>query len=156
MTKSADILRKKGGLILSPAVRPSEAPISSSAGMADAPADLTGKVQRVDVNTVAADGSGEARVIFSGPGSGYKWTVERASIGSVNGSFTNCEVHAGDFKEAQPFDTLVDTSDVPASDVADESSPIYVGPEQTLLFRFLGGAGGDDATARIQYTEEPV
>ena len=165
MTLSRDVLRY-GALQLSPAVAPSEDAISSSSGMVTEPSTALAagtRTTKSDANEASiittGDFAGEAHVVFDGPGPGYKWSVERASIGSVGVGgdvFDYCEVHAGDFSIDNPFLTLVDTTPVPAADVADESSPIFVNQGQKLLFRFVATVytAGMVATARIQYVEE--
>jgi hypothetical protein len=113
-------------------------------------------VEKSDALISQANAAGVATLVFSGPPPGFKWKVERASVGSQQGHFTTCEVHAGAINTQNKFLTLVDVTTVPNSAVADEASPIFVGPGQPLTFVFNGGTVGDDATARIQYVEEAL
>lgn len=158
-------LKSPGELLISPLVLPSDMPASSSGegkGSPYGPSTLVqagSTVQRSDSLTGYWDGNAPGLVLaFDGPGPGMKWKVERASVGAVAQNWQNCEVHAGEYKASNPFATLVDNSIVPTTDIADEASPIYVGPGQPLIFIFKGTAAapGDDGTARIQYTEEVV
>lgn len=157
MTLSRQLL-SPGRLILSPAVEPGERPLSGMPSYGPSTLSNAGnRVQRSDVLTSVWDGSGPGLDLsFDGPGPGFKWRVERASVGAVSAGWTNCEVHAGVINPDNPFETLVDNSFIPNTDIADESSPIFVGYGQRLTFRFTGGAPGDDATARIQYTQEAL
>lgn len=174
MSLSRDLLTR-GRLNISPAVVPSAQPRSSidpGSATSNAPSELSKQtvpghaVQRSDSFTSVWDGvtfdpAGNPimDLVFDGPGSGYKWRVERASVGSTATNWTKVEVHAGQINNANPFPTLVDNASVPATDIADEASPIYVGPNQALTFRFVGSGGtstGDDGTARIQWVEEKL
>jgi len=167
MTLTRDTLRG-GRLNISPAVLPdvtetsprsSYDPESALSNTLAPPSKIqTLAISRTDVQTGLYDGSsGLLDLIFIGPAPGYTWKVQRASIGSVADEWDSCQVHAGTINDANPFETLVDNSDVPNTDIADEDSPIFVQGGQALTFRFIASgasAAGDDATARIQYVEQ--
>jgi len=157
-------LQHPGYLILSPAVEPGETPEQIVPGGIGGltppdpnnPAVSYARAYDTVVNADPGTAPAALEVSFVGPPPGFRWLVTRAAIGSTNGTWGECLVLVGDFDPENPFPHMVDSTHVPNTAIADESSPIYVPGGQALTFRFLstGQEDGSDATANIQYIVE--
>lgn len=111
---------------------------------------LGNRYRRFRLNAVEEDGRITAEITVP---QGSAWLIERLST-RVQGSATVPELRI--YIGAEAAENIVETTDAGDLDIADASSPIYVGAGETLLFiwRNVEEDVGARANVRAQYRVE--
>lgn len=100
-------------------------------------------------------GTGVVTLEFGPVDQDHYWLVERLSVHTGSSGSPTVAAYVGPVgASTTDEEDRVDFSSTAKDDIADEGSPIYVGPGRTLQIRFASLAAGAKCSARMQARRE--